>query len=72
MAKSLMAKSKYPNGFTTSLIVDASTAGVDKAVAELVQAQLKTIGITVNIQVLDDATALAKTTSPNYEMAVAI
>jgi peptide/nickel transport system substrate-binding protein len=70
MAKSLMAKSKYPNGFTTTLLVDASTAAADKPVAEIVQEQLKAIGITVNIQVLDDATDLARTTSKNYEMAI--
>jgi peptide/nickel transport system substrate-binding protein len=69
-AKALMAKSKHPNGFTTTLIVDASTKALDGAIAELVQQQLKQIGITVNIQVLDDATALAKTQSPNYDMSI--
>jgi peptide/nickel transport system substrate-binding protein len=70
MAKSLMAKSKYPNGFTTSLIVDAASAATGKPIAELVQEQLKAIGINVTIQVLDDATAYARSTSKNYEMSI--
>lgn len=69
-ARALMAKSKYPKGFTTTMIIDASTRAADTPLAELVQQQLKQIGITVNIQVLDDATALAKTQSPNYDMAL--
>jgi peptide/nickel transport system substrate-binding protein len=69
-AKALMAKSSFPKGFSTTLIVDASTAAPDKLIAEYIQQQLKQINIQVTIQVLDDATALAKTTSPNYEMSI--
>ncbi|MDB5059927.1 MAG: extracellular solute-binding protein family 5, partial [Chloroflexi bacterium] len=69
-AKALMAKSKFPNGFSTTLIVDASTAAPDKQIAEYIQQQFKQLKIQLNIQVIDDATALAKTQSPNYEMSV--
>lgn len=70
-AKALLAKSKYPKGFTVTMIVDQATEQADKPLAELVQEQLKDIGITVNIQVLDDATELAKSESTNYDMAIA-
>ncbi len=68
-AKSLMAKSKYPSGFGITMLVDQATEQADKPLAEFVQEQLKEIGVAVTIQVLDDATLLAKTQSTNYEMA---
>lgn len=70
MAKSLMAKSTFPKGFSTVLLVDASTKVPDAQIAEYIQQQLKQLNIQVTIQVVDDATDLAKTQSPNYQMNV--
>jgi peptide/nickel transport system substrate-binding protein len=69
-AKALLAKSKFPNGFTTTLFVDASYAAPDKQIAEYIQSQFKQLGITVNITVLNDAAHLAATQSPKFEMDV--
>lgn len=69
-AKALMKQSRFPHGFTTTLIVDASTSSIDKQIAEYMQQQYKQLGINLNIQVLPDAVALAKTQSTNYEMAI--
>ena len=69
-AKSLIKASKFPNGFSTTILVDASTASIDKQIAEYMQQQYKKIGITLNIQVLDDATALARSQSTNYELSL--
>jgi len=70
LAKSLLKKSSFPNGFSTVLLVDASTAVVDKQIAEYVQQQLGKIGIKVSIVVQPDAVNLAATQSPHYEMNV--
>ncbi|HEY8286821.1 MAG TPA: ABC transporter substrate-binding protein [Chloroflexota bacterium] len=70
MAKSLLKKSSFPNGFSTVLLVDASTAVPDKQIAEYVQQQLGKIGIKVSIVLQPDAVNLAATQSPHYEMNV--
>lgn len=47
-AKSYLAQSKYPNGFTAQLIVDETS--LNNAIALVIQQSLKEIGITVNIE----------------------
>lgn len=69
-ARALMAKSKFPGGFAITMLVDASKQAADKPLAEFVQQQLKQIKIQVTIQVLDEATNLARTQSTNYQMAI--
>jgi len=69
-AKALLKQSKFPNGFTTTILVDASLATIGKQIAEYMQQQYKKLGITLNIQVLDEATFNARTTSTKYEMMV--
>jgi peptide/nickel transport system substrate-binding protein len=69
MAKSLIKKSSFPKGFSTNIIVDASTQVQDKPLAEYMQQQFATLGIRLAIDVIDDATALARTQSKNYELA---
>jgi len=69
-AKALMAQSKFPKGFATSMLVDASTAVPDKQIAEYVQQSLKALNIEVTIQVIDDATFTNRTFGPKYEMNV--
>jgi len=53
-AKADLGKSKYPNGFSTELLIDG---GVQKwrTFAQIIQNQLKAIGITVKIRALDHA-----------------
>ena len=63
-AKALMAQSAYPNGFTFSISCVASYVPV----AEVVQAQLKEIGITVEIdQCPDTAAIVAKIGDGSYQ-----
>ena len=53
-AKSLLAEAGYPNGFKTTIYSSAGT--VQKAVANVMQAQLAEVGIEVEIQSLETAT----------------
>jgi len=53
-AKALLAEAGYPNGFKTTIYSSSGT--VQKAVASVIQAQLKEIGIDVEIQSLETAT----------------
>jgi peptide/nickel transport system substrate-binding protein len=69
-AKSLLKKSSFPNGFTTNIIIDASTQTLDKQIAEYAQQQFAKLGIKLTISVLPDASALAKTETTNYEMSI--
>ncbi len=68
MAKSLLKKSGFPNGFTTNIIVDASTQTLDKQIAEYAQQQFAQLGIKLTISVLPDASATAKVESTSYEL----
>lgn len=63
-----MAKSTFPKGFSTTLIVSAGTAAQDKPTAEFIQQQLKAINIDVAIEVLDASTFQSRSTSKSYEM----
>jgi peptide/nickel transport system substrate-binding protein len=66
-AKAELAKSKYPKGFTTELLIDG---GVQKwrAFAQIIQNQLKPLGITVKIRALDHAAFEAAFQKFDYKM----
>jgi peptide/nickel transport system substrate-binding protein len=67
-AKALMAKSPYPKGFNTTLtVVSGDTIGAQ--VASIAKAQLKQIGINVQIQQLEGATQYTDLGLGKYEMA---
>ncbi len=58
-AKALLAEAGYADGFTTTLYI--SDKEIDTKLATVLQAQLKDIGITVDIQVIEWGTYLQKT-----------
>jgi peptide/nickel transport system substrate-binding protein len=52
-ARKLLAEAGYPNGFTTKLHVPTGRYLMDRQVGEAVQAQLKEVGITAQIETPD-------------------
>ena len=58
-AKALLAEAGYPDGFSTTLYI--SDKEIDTKLATVLQAQLKDVGITVDIQVIEWGTYLQKT-----------
>ena len=66
-AKAELAKSKFPNGFSTKLLIDG---GVQKWVtfAEIIKAQLQPIGINVEITPLDHSAFEATFRKYDYDM----
>jgi peptide/nickel transport system substrate-binding protein len=65
-AKRLLTEAGYPNGFKTSLITMDSKERIN--LAEVLQSQLKGIGIKVNIQVLEYGTFVEQANAGNSEM----
>jgi peptide/nickel transport system substrate-binding protein len=65
-AKQLMAQSSFPNGFSTSLLV--ITGPVPTTVGQVIQDNLKAIGIDVKIVAQDQNAAFANLSSHNYDM----
>jgi peptide/nickel transport system substrate-binding protein len=67
-AKQLMAQSPYPKGFSTTVtVVSGDTIGA--AVASIVKAELKQIGIEMQIHQLEGATQYSDLALGKYEMA---
>jgi peptide/nickel transport system substrate-binding protein len=66
-AKASLAKSKYPNGFSTELLIDG---GVQKwqTFAQIIQQQLKAIGINVALRPLDHASFESAFQKFDYDM----
>jgi peptide/nickel transport system substrate-binding protein len=66
-AKASLAKSKYPKGFSTELLIDG---GVEKwrTFAEIIQSQLKAINIDVKLNPLDHASFESTFQKFDYEM----
>ncbi len=66
-AKAELAKSKFPNGFSTSLLIDG---GVQKwrTFAQIVQQQLKPLNINVTIKALDHAAFESSFQKFDYEL----
>jgi peptide/nickel transport system substrate-binding protein len=65
-AKKLLAEAGFPNGFETSIITMDSKERIN--LAEVLQSQLKGIGIKLNIQVLEYGTFVEQANSGNSEM----
>jgi peptide/nickel transport system substrate-binding protein len=66
-AQGLMAASKYPQGFSTKLLV-ASGDTIGQQIAVIVKAELAAIGITVTIEQQEAASAFQAQTTGAYEM----
>jgi peptide/nickel transport system substrate-binding protein len=67
-ARQELAMSNVPNGFTTTYLA-MSGDSVDSAIAQILQASLKELGITMNIQNVDSSTQHDMTTKMDYEIA---
>ncbi|HWD95434.1 MAG TPA: ABC transporter substrate-binding protein [Acidimicrobiales bacterium] len=70
-AKKELALSKYPKGFKTTFAVAAGDS-LNGTIAQIVQANLKVIGIDVNIQSYDPSTLASLVSTGNYDMSPAI
>ncbi|CAG9621807.1 glutathione ABC transporter substrate-binding protein [Sutcliffiella rhizosphaerae] len=66
-AKALLAEAGFDNGFETTLYVNTGSAEREQ-IATLVQAQLKEIGITVNIEPIEWGAFLDATGNGEHEM----
>ena len=60
-AKQLLAEAGFPNGFKTSLYTPEGRYPMDREVAEVVQSQLREVGINAEITVLDWGAYVAAT-----------
>jgi len=67
-AKKALAASSVPHGFTTTMLISSGNAN-QATVAQIVQSELKPLGITVNIQQLDPTAAHAAQQADNFAMA---
>lgn len=67
-ARQEMAASSVPNGFTTTYLAISGDT-VDAAIAQILQASLKELGITMNIQNVDASAQHDMTTKLDYEIA---
>ena len=68
-AKQLLREAGYPNGFTAEYLVYSNNIyAKDDEVAQVIQAQLANVGIKININMLEIATALAKVARGEYEI----
>jgi len=66
-AKAEMAKSKYPKGFKVSLLVGAG-AQVEAAMGQILQNQLKQLGISVSFKQQDTSTEFQNIEKQNYQL----
>ncbi|RNI21072.1 ABC transporter substrate-binding protein [Flexivirga caeni] len=67
-AKAALAKSSVPNGFTTTITISSGDQDAS-AEAQLIQADLAKIGITLKIKSLDPASQYSTKGAGNYDMA---
>jgi peptide/nickel transport system substrate-binding protein len=70
-AKAAMAKSSVPHGFTTTILIPAGNSDY-ATIATIVQAELKPLGIKVNVQTLDPNTANANFQAEKYDMSLTL
>jgi peptide/nickel transport system substrate-binding protein len=68
-AKKYLAESSEPNGFTTTLGIQSGNSE-QATIGQIVQSELKKIGITVNIQQIDPTTLHAQVQEGQYVMAI--
>jgi peptide/nickel transport system substrate-binding protein len=66
-AKSEMAKSTVPNGFSTTILVPSGNSD-DVTIATILQSELKPLGIKLKIQQLDPNTVVTDQQSLKYDM----
>lgn len=69
-AKELMARAGYPDGFPVKLLVSAGTAAEAPKLAELIQNDLKQIGIQVDIENVDFAAYQSRQRDSQFELAL--
>ena len=65
-ARQLLAEAGYPDGFSTSLWTNDNPIRIQ--IAEIMQAQLADVGISVDVQVLEWSTYLADTAAGAHDM----
>jgi peptide/nickel transport system substrate-binding protein len=65
-AKADMAASSVPNGFTTTILIPAGEAD-QLSVAQIMQSELKPLGITLNITQLDSTTVTTNQQNLDYD-----
>jgi peptide/nickel transport system substrate-binding protein len=70
-AKQALAESSVPHGFTTTLQIASGNAN-ESTVAQILQSELKPLGITVNIQELDPTAAHASVQADTFDMAYSL
>ncbi len=68
-AKAELAKSAYAKGFATELLIDSGNQVWVQA-AQIIQQELKAIGITVSIRAIDNAAYTAAFQAYNYKMMI--
>ncbi len=68
-AKRLLAEAGYPNGFKMTLL-STTTYTMHKSTAEIVQANLRQIGIDVQLDMPEWATTIARRNKGDFEMCV--
>lgn len=66
-AKAEMAQSSKPNGFTTTLLIQSGNPN-QSSIAQIMQSELKAIGITMNIQQLDPTANKQARLAGNFDM----
>src|SRR6202034_4878978 len=69
-AKQALAQSSVPHGFSTTLQIASGNAN-ESAAAQIVQSELKQLGITLNIQQLDPTAQHASLEADTFDMAYA-
>ena len=70
-AKQQMAQSSVPHGFTTTILIPAGNSDY-LTISTILQAELKPLGIKVNIQQLDPNTANANFQAQKYDMSLTL
>lgn len=70
-AKQQMAESSVPHGFTTTILIPAGNSDY-ATIATILQAELKPLNITVNVETLDPNTANADFQSEKYDMSLTL
>jgi peptide/nickel transport system substrate-binding protein len=66
-AKALMAKSKFPKGFKTTLLISSGNTNMN-GIAVIMQSQLKAIGIQMTIRPVDSTTEFQLQQKETYQM----
>jgi peptide/nickel transport system substrate-binding protein len=68
-ARELLAEAGFPDGFSTTLMT-VGGGGIFESIAQVIQANLADIGITVTIELLDQAVAINNLLTHNYNMGI--